>query len=525
MRVPVPCSVAASASVLSRPQQAVRACGLLLGAHVRVRLELVGEGVLLVERGLVLADDHLQLVLHRQLVAVPDHLRQLVVGVDVDQRERHVAEERLARQPQQDRRVLADRPQHAQALEVPEGLAEDEDALLFELVEVVHGAGAILTSSFRQCYRDDKPAHSVCSSPMMRARNRLSSAPRRGAAGSFDSNGRSTVTVVPMPGCDDDLERAAVRAHPLAHADHAQVTLGRGGLQRAADVEAAAVVPDRQRDARRRRRTMRTLTCRADAWRSALVIDSCATRKQAISSSDGRRPSRRSGVFSVPSSSSIATPDSAGLRFQVGAQRRDQADLVEQRRPQIDRHLAHAGDQVVDQRDRLADAVGRRRRRRARPAAAAASARSASAPARRAARARGSDARPPWPPPAAGGAAPAARRRRAACPAPRWRRCAFASTWRMTESIINASSTASSDVIAAIRIQFCIIIGSTSLRVEVEDAAGHQQADHDVRQPPTARSARSRAAGPRRRRPSARSTPASRRRPPRSPRATARRRR
>jgi hypothetical protein len=50
---------------------------LLLGAHVRVRLELVGEGVLLVEGRLVLADDHLQLVLHRQLVPVPDHLGSL----------------------------------------------------------------------------------------------------------------------------------------------------------------------------------------------------------------------------------------------------------------------------------------------------------------------------------------------------------------------------------------------------------------------------------------------------------------
>ena len=87
------------------------------------------------------------------------------------------------------------------------------------------------------------------------------------------------------------------------------------------------------------------------------MIDSCATRKQAISSSDGRRPSRCSGVFSVPSSSSIATPDSPDCAFQIRAQRRDQADLVEQRRPQVDGHLAHAGDQVVDQRDRIADAV------------------------------------------------------------------------------------------------------------------------------------------------------------------------
>ena len=74
----------------------------------------------------------------RQPVPVLDHLGKLVVGVDVDERERHVAEERLARQPQQHGRVLADRPQHAEALEVAEGLAEDVNALLFQLIEVVH---------------------------------------------------------------------------------------------------------------------------------------------------------------------------------------------------------------------------------------------------------------------------------------------------------------------------------------------------------------------------------------------------
>ena len=59
----------------------------------------VGKGRLLVERLAVLADDEVQVPLERQAIAVLDHLRHLVGGVDVHQRDRHVAEERLARQP------------------------------------------------------------------------------------------------------------------------------------------------------------------------------------------------------------------------------------------------------------------------------------------------------------------------------------------------------------------------------------------------------------------------------------------
>jgi hypothetical protein len=115
---------------------------LLFRAHVRVRLELVGEGVLLLEGGLVLADDHLELVFHRQRVAVPDHLRQLVAGVDVDQRERHVAEERLPRQPQQHRAVLADRPEHGELREARVRLAQQVHAAVLELIEVIDAARA-----------------------------------------------------------------------------------------------------------------------------------------------------------------------------------------------------------------------------------------------------------------------------------------------------------------------------------------------------------------------------------------------
>jgi hypothetical protein len=87
---------------------------------------------------LVLADDHREPVLHGQAIAVGDHLGQLVAGVDVDQGEGNVAKERLAGQPQQDGRVLADGPQHAQALKGAKRLPQDVDALLLQLIEVGH---------------------------------------------------------------------------------------------------------------------------------------------------------------------------------------------------------------------------------------------------------------------------------------------------------------------------------------------------------------------------------------------------
>ena len=67
-----------------------------------------------------------------------DHLLELVAGVDVQQRERDRARiERLLRQPEQDRRVLADRVEHHRPLELGDDLAQDVDALGFERAQVV----------------------------------------------------------------------------------------------------------------------------------------------------------------------------------------------------------------------------------------------------------------------------------------------------------------------------------------------------------------------------------------------------
>ncbi len=102
----------------------------------------VGEGGLLLERLAVLAHDQVEAPLERQPVAVLDHLRHLVGRVDVHERDRHVAEERLARQVQEHRAVLADGPQHADVAEPAVRLAQDVDALGLERVELVHEAAA-----------------------------------------------------------------------------------------------------------------------------------------------------------------------------------------------------------------------------------------------------------------------------------------------------------------------------------------------------------------------------------------------
>ena len=56
----------------------------------------------------IAAHDHRELPFHGEPVAIRDHLGNLVRCVDVDQREGHMPEERLARQPQHDGAVLAD---------------------------------------------------------------------------------------------------------------------------------------------------------------------------------------------------------------------------------------------------------------------------------------------------------------------------------------------------------------------------------------------------------------------------------
>ena len=72
-------------------------------------------------------------------VAELDHLGEVVAGVDVHDSERHGARpERLARQVQQDDRVLAAGEQQHRPLELRRHLADDVDRLRLELVEVVH---------------------------------------------------------------------------------------------------------------------------------------------------------------------------------------------------------------------------------------------------------------------------------------------------------------------------------------------------------------------------------------------------
>src|SRR4030095_4361022 len=84
------------------------------------------------------AHDEVEVPFLREAVAELVHLRKLLAGVDMHDRERDVAEERLARQPQHDVGILAQRPQHGDRLQAAEGLAQDVDALVFERVEVAH---------------------------------------------------------------------------------------------------------------------------------------------------------------------------------------------------------------------------------------------------------------------------------------------------------------------------------------------------------------------------------------------------
>ena len=58
--------------------------------------------------------------------------------VDVDKGERDMPKEGFAHQPEEHGAVLANRPQHAQVLEVGVCLAQNEDAGRFQPVEMIH---------------------------------------------------------------------------------------------------------------------------------------------------------------------------------------------------------------------------------------------------------------------------------------------------------------------------------------------------------------------------------------------------
>ena len=131
------CMVHAIARPVAR-QRVLQRVRLQIAAAGQAVHVTVGEGLLRLQSFAVLAVDHVQLPFQREPVAILDHLGDLVVRVDVHQRQRNMAEEGFARQPEQHGAVLADRPQHAQVLEVAIGLTQDVYALGLEFFQVIH---------------------------------------------------------------------------------------------------------------------------------------------------------------------------------------------------------------------------------------------------------------------------------------------------------------------------------------------------------------------------------------------------
>ena len=78
-------------------------------------------------------DDQFDAELLRHSIAILYHCRYLSERVNVNKRKRHVPEECLLRQPQQYGRVFSDRPQHSELAEFVVSLAENVNALRFEL--------------------------------------------------------------------------------------------------------------------------------------------------------------------------------------------------------------------------------------------------------------------------------------------------------------------------------------------------------------------------------------------------------
>ena len=96
-------------------------------------------------------------------VAELDHLAELVGRVDVQERKRDRARiERLLRQPQQHRRVLADRIEHHRPLELGDHLAHDVDAFGLERPQVVlrGDGGRRAGATDRQTFESGSGRHS-----------------------------------------------------------------------------------------------------------------------------------------------------------------------------------------------------------------------------------------------------------------------------------------------------------------------------------------------------------------------------
>ena len=88
--------------------------------------------------GRAILADEVQLPFHCIAVTEGIHLRKFLAGIDMHRGKRHMAEEGLAGEPDNDIAVLAHGPEHGQAIDAVEGFAQDVDALGFELIEMGH---------------------------------------------------------------------------------------------------------------------------------------------------------------------------------------------------------------------------------------------------------------------------------------------------------------------------------------------------------------------------------------------------
>src|SRR4029078_529234 len=77
---------------------------------------------------------------------VLEHVRNLVARVDMQKRERHMAEKSLSRQPQQYGRIFPHRPQHGQVVKMFIGFSKKVDTLVFQLTKMLHGLDPLLWS-------------------------------------------------------------------------------------------------------------------------------------------------------------------------------------------------------------------------------------------------------------------------------------------------------------------------------------------------------------------------------------------
>src|SRR5688500_7508751 len=105
----------------------------------------IGKCALRCESLFVLPVDEIQSPLRHEPVAVADHFRNLVRGVDVDERERDMAEKGFPRKPEKNRAILSDRPQHPQLFEAGGCFSQYVNASGFDGVLMVNVDYSVVT--------------------------------------------------------------------------------------------------------------------------------------------------------------------------------------------------------------------------------------------------------------------------------------------------------------------------------------------------------------------------------------------